>query len=414
MKERNTAAGGAAPPAKKEPLLTTNFVLACLITLASFASFYYLLATLPVYITTIGGDEREVGLIMGVFSATTVILRPFIGRAADDRGRRIFILVGNAILAVASALYAGVTSVALLLGLRVFHGVGWASGGTTMNALVADIAPRSRRGEAMGYFGMFSNLAMAVGPALGFMLMNAFSFPVLFFTAAAIAAIAVVLGFALREPARLAPPPATAKAGKAPGQGVIERTTLFPAAVLTLVTITYGSIVSFLPLFAAKQGIENPGIFFTVYAIVLILARGFTGQLSDRYGRAAVIVPGLVLATAALWLLATATVLPTFLAVAVLYGLAFAAVQPALMALVVDRAAPSRRGAAMGTFSAAMDLGIGLGSLLWGEVAYTAGFQVVYLASGGFAVLALLVFLVGARGQGVFARPTAPQGGRAR
>ena len=393
----------AQPGAPKEALFTRNFLLACVITLASFTSFYFLLTTLPVYITTIGGSEAEVGLIIGVFSATTVVLRPFIGRAADEHGRRAFVLAGNAILALAGGLYALTTSVVLLLSLRVFHGVGWASFGTSANTLVADIAPRSRRGEAMGYYGMFSNLAMAVGPALGVILMKSYSFAVLFAGSAAFAVLSLLLTLLLREkranhPAAL---PATARS-RAPG-GLIERSALFPALVLTLTAITYGSIVSFVPLYAAKQGIDNPGLFFTVYAIVLILARGFTGQISDRFGRAIVIAPGLVLAAVALWLLSTASSQSTFVLVAVLYGLAFAAAQPALMALVVDRAAPNRRGAAMGTFSAAMDLGIGLGSVVWGIVAQMAGYHTLYLASGCVALLAAIVFVVGWRAQ---PRPT--------
>jgi MFS family permease len=60
--------------------------------------------------------------------------------------------------------------------------------------------------------------------------------------------------------------------------------------------------------------------------------------------------------------------------VAIVYGLAFALIQPAIMALVVGRAAPDRRGAAMGIFTGAMDLGIGAGAFLWGFMAPAAGF----------------------------------------
>jgi MFS family permease len=122
-------------------------------------------------------------------------------------------------------------------------------------------------------------------------------------------------------------------------------------------------------------------------------------MLSDRFGRAVVIAPGLGLAALGLVVLSTATTLTAFLAVAVLYGLAFAAAQPAMMALVVDRAAPNRRGAAMGTFSMAMDLGIGLGSIVWGVVAQAAGYQAMYLAASVVALVALVVFVVGWRGQ---------------
>lgn len=326
-----------------------------------------------------------------MFSITAVTLRLLVGKAADDYGKRIFILAGTTLLAVSSALYSVARTVPLLLGLRMVHGVGWASFGTAASTLVADIAPRSRRGEAMGYYGMSTNLAMAVGPAAGVLLMNRFSFPILFACSAALALVAVLLALRVREPSP-APRPASPND---PSRGIVERSALFPALVLGLTAVTYGSIVSFLPIYATKRGIENPGLFFTAYAAVLLVARGYTGQLSDRYGRRAVIAPGLVLAALALWLLAFASSLPAFLLVALLYGLAFAATQPPMMALVVDRAAVGRRGAAIGTFSTAMDLGIGGGSFLWGLVSQAAGYQNMYLTSGAVAMLALAVFLFG-------------------
>lgn len=63
-----------------EKLFTKNFVLTSLSTFAIFTSFYSLLVTLPIYILQLGGSESEVGLIIGVFTISAVLLRPFIGR----------------------------------------------------------------------------------------------------------------------------------------------------------------------------------------------------------------------------------------------------------------------------------------------------------------------------------------------
>jgi MFS family permease len=379
--------------AGQERLLTRNFALACLTTFAAFTSFYLLLATLPLYLLEIGGSASSVGLIIGVFGAVALVLRPFVGRETDIRGKGPFIMGGLVILAASSALYTLVRSVPLLLGLRVLHGVGWASFTTAASALVADLAPRRRRGEAMGYFGMFNNLAMAVGPALGIELVQRFDFQTMFLSATAIAAAGLVLSLGIHTPKPVPQPGPQAAATS----GVIEPSALFPALVLAVAMLTYGAIVTFLPIYAVLQGISNPGVFFTVYAIVVIVARGFTGRLSDTYGRAAVATPGIVLAALGLWVLAFAGSLPQFLLVAVLYGGAFAMIHPTLMAMVVDRAHPSRRGAAMGTFSSAMDLGISGGSIVWGFVAQAAGYQAMFLAAGFVAVVALLILVVGTR-----------------
>jgi MFS family permease len=389
--------------AAREPLFTANFLLACLSSVSAFGSFYLLLATLPEYVLQVGGNESDVGFIIGVFSLTAVLLRVWIGRAADQRGPRLFMIVGSAVLAISSALYVLTRSVSSLLLLRVLHGAGWAAFGTAASAFVADIVPPARRGEAMGYYGMFSNLAMAVGPAAGIGLAKAFGYDVVFWVAAGLAAAGPVLTAAIRapsHPAPLAPAPASGPWGPRLRELVwryVERTSLFPSLVFALVTVTYGSIVSFLPIYAHKRGLENAGTFFTVYAVVLAGSRSFTGKLSDHYGRAAVIVPGMLAAAAALAVLAQASGLADFMVVAVLYGLAFAALQPALLALIADRAPFGRRGAAMGTFATAIDLGIGGGSFVWGAVAQRAGYDVMYTSSAAVALLALLVFLIGVR-----------------
>ena len=53
----------------------------------------------------------------------------------------------------------------------------------------------------------------------------------------------------------------------------------------------------------------------------------------------------------------------------------------------------------MGTYTAAMDLGIGVGSFLWGFVAQFSDFTVVYLSAGGVVVVAAVTFMLGCQQQ---------------
>lgn len=386
----------------KPRIFTQNFLLLCLANFTAFSSFYLLLATLPIYIVDprIGGHESETGLIIGVFAASALILRPLVGRASDIRGKRLLIVFGAAILFLSSLLYNIATSVPLLLMLRILHGAGWAAFGTAAAALVADIVPIQRRGEAMGYHGMSTNLAMAIGPAAGVFLLRHFNFPVLFLSSAAVAFVAFPVSLILSEP-RLPVKPANSPHRKI---SFLERSTLLPSLTLSLIALSYASIVSFLPLFARKQELGNVGLFFTVFAIMSISSRSFAGWLSDRYGRAVVIIPGLLLAGLSLVLLPFSPTTPglwgtslSLLGVAVIYGLAFATVQPALMALAIDRAEPSSRGAAMGTFTAAMDLGIGIGSFTWGFIAETSGYTMMYILAGTVSFLGMIAFAWGNR-----------------
>lgn len=349
-------------PAKNETLFTKNFVLTSLSTFTLFTSFYFLLITLPFYVQKLGGSESEIGYIIGIFTLSAVFLRPFIGREVDKRGRKKLLIAGLVVFLVSMVLYNYTKDVPSLLLLRILHGLGWGAATTAASTLIADIAPPARRGEAMGIFGMASNVAMAIGPVLSIMLLKTYDFPVLFAVCAAIALVSLLLVLPISEQVVIRP--------KTP---LFSRGALFPSAIMFTISLTYGSIVSFLPLFQEKQGMANPGIFFSVFAITLLFVRALAGRISDIKGRKFVIVPGMIIITLGLWLLAFAGSLTTFLAAALLYGLGFGLFHPTMMALLVDRVSPEGRGAAMGTFTAAFDLGIGMGSILMGIVLQHAG-----------------------------------------
>ncbi len=352
---------------ESEKLFTKNFILTSLSTVAIFTSFYFLLVTLPKYILDeLRGTESQIGLIIGVFTITAVLLRPFIGREVDRRGRKIVLIAGSAVFLVSMLLYNYTRSVEALLMLRVLHGIGWGAATTAATTLIADIAPPSRRGEAMGIFGMSANIAMAVGPVLSIMLLDASSYSVLFTAASAIALVSLLLALPITETRVVHP--------RTP---LFSREAFFPSAMMFAVSLTYGSIVSFLPLFATKQGITNPGIFFTVFAMTLIFVRALAGKLSDIRGRKFVIVPGMIILAIGLWVLSIAGSLTGFTAAALLYGLGFGLFHPTMMALLVDRVTPQGRGAAMGTFTAAFDLGIGMGSIIMGVILQFAGESVL-------------------------------------
>jgi len=213
-------------------------------------------------------------------------------------------------------------------------------------------------------------------------LLQVYDFSILFMIGAGIALVSLLLALPISETMTSHP--------KTP---LFSREALFASTLMFTVSLTYGSLVSFLSLFAQKQGITNPGVFFTVFAVTLVLVRALAGKLSDKKGRKFVILPGMILAASGLWVLSTASELSVFLIAALLYGLGFGLVHPSLMALLVDSVSEEGRGAAMGTFSASFDLGIGMGSIILGFVLQYFGFQVMYSISA-LIVLAGAVLLM--------------------
>lgn len=377
-------------------LLSRDFALACAANLTFFGSMHYLLPALPLYIIQMGGQEADVGLLMGTFTLTSVALRPFVGRGVDSWRRKPFLLLGALIFVLASLAYNLTSSVPQLFLVRAFHGAGIACFTTAASTFIADIVPASRRGAAMGIYGTFSNVAMSIGPFLGGVLMRSFDMTVLFATSAATGLVSLAMVSLLREPTRHEPPARPLSAAPE-RRDYVSRSALFPSAVMFTLALTYGTVLSFLPLMAVSRGIAGYEVFFTVYALALIAVRAAGGSLSDRLGRAAVVIPGMVVVAGGMVLVATATSLTGLLVAAILYGLGFGAVNPSLMALTVDRCGLDNRGAAMATFSGSFDLGIGVGSVLLGFVLQLSDFGTMYLAAAGVVGVGLLIFVIGTR-----------------
>lgn len=374
---------------EKANLWTKNFILICAATFLIFCGFQILMPTLPKYAATLGADKKMIGLINGIFTIAAVSFRPFIGRELDLRGRKGIYLGGLAVFFLAVLGYIWVPTLLLLLAFRLVHGLGWAASSTAAGTIVADIIPPSRRGEGMGYYGLFSTLAMAIAPALGLTLITDYGFSFIATLSLILTAGAFLAGQAIQlEPSQKQVPPHMAS-GKPP---VFDRRALRVSLVMLFMTLSYGGVVTFLPLYAEERGIVNIGPFFTIYALSLMATRPLAGKYYDRRGPNHVILFGLLSVFLSTVLLSQAKYLPLFLISGILYGLGFGSIQPTLMALAIQGIEPQRRGAVNGTVMSAFDLGIGVGSLSLGLIANALGYSYMYLISSVTALIGLAIF----------------------
>lgn len=375
-----------APPAKQaSKLWTRDFLLITLANLFIFLGFQMLMPVLPVYAKVLGGSEAAAGLVVGIFTVSAVLIRPFAGRALDMYGRRSIYLLGLLIFLGSVVAYIFVPTVAALLLFRLIHGCAWGAASTGANTIASDIIPKDRLGEGIGYFGLTSTLAMAVAPALGLAIVARAGYAAMFIASAAAVVLAAALAFGLSL--HQTPPRAV------PG-ALWEQAAVRPAMVMFCVTMTYGAVVAFIALYATHLGIGNIGPFFTVYAAALMLSRPLFGRLADRRGFDVAILPGLACVAATMLTLAAARTLPLFLTAGFIYGIGFGAVQPSLQAMALRYTAATRRGAANATFYTGFDLGIGAGSMLWGAVAQQVGYSAMYLAATIPAAAALAAYLL--------------------
>ncbi|HZK43794.1 MAG TPA: MFS transporter [Syntrophomonadaceae bacterium] len=377
----------ARPLQQKEQLWTKDFILITLISLFTFVGFQMLLPTLPVYAIKLGGSAAHAGLVIGIFTFAAVLIRPFTGYAIDVYGRRGFFFTGMLIFMACVLAYIWAPTLLILLLLRFIHGFGWGITSTTASTVAADIIPKPRMGEGMGYYGLAGTLAMALAPALGLFIIQGYSFDILFLISASMVVISIILAFFIKYQK------INQKNAKIEYKfTLIEKAALRPSIVIFFVTMTYGAIVSFLALHTAQLGISNIGSFFTVYAIALAISRPISGRLADKRGFDSVVIPGIILIIIGMFLLYSASNLQWFLIAGVVYGAGFGAVQPSLQALAIVDTPPERRGSANATFFTGFDLGLGLGAIVWGIIAQTFGYSIMYFCAILPAIIALILY----------------------
>lgn len=392
-----TSTTQAQVQAGHEPLWTAPFILLSLSNFFVFLGFQMLLPTVPLFVSEHGGSSTQVGLVIGLLTLSAVLIRPIAGAFLDKWGRKLILAIGIAICLLAMGGYLIAATVFLMLMIRFIHGIGWGIATTTFGVIASDIVPASRRGEGMGYFGLGSTLAMAVGPFAGLWLLKQYGFTFLF-AATLLSTLFALIGMQfikLRSRFEEAPNREAASFWSR----IVDKSALFPSLLALLLGGTYGGLVSFITLFGNEAGIENIGWFFLFNAASIFVVRPISGKLFDRKGHIWVLFPGALFCIAGLILTSYASSTWTLIAAAILYGIGFGSIQPSIQAWVISRSAPNRRGAANATFYSAFDIGIGGGGMLLGLVAQGSSYAQMYRYSSLILVayLVLYFFYIAAR-----------------
>ncbi len=374
----------------KVRLWTKNFNLLLIINLFIFVGFQMLLPTMSLYAEQLGADNSVIGLVLGFFVISAVILRPFSGIFLDTIGRRIAFIIGQVITVIAIAFYAWAPGIILLLIFRLIHGGGWSFSTTASNTIAAENLPRERFGEGMGYFNLTMGLGMALGPTLGLLLADGVGYKMMFLISAGLSIIALLMSFTLKYK-KYEKPTEKLRLTKS---SFYEKAALRPAALMIAPSLAYAPIISFLSIHAENLGVPNIGLFFTVYAIALLVSRPGFGMIIDRKGYKYGVIPGFICIIISTYILSIAASLPPMLIAAFIFGVGFGSLHMTLQTMAVVDVGPKRLGIASGTFMTAYDGGIGIGAIIFGFVAKFVSYNTIFLMSTIVAVLFFIYYFV--------------------
>jgi predicted MFS family arabinose efflux permease len=372
---------GAARVPERERLFTAAFIRLSVADLAYFTSAGVAFHALPLYVTgRLGGDNASAGLAFGAFGITALICRPFAGRLADQRGRRPLLLLGALLAGLGMVGIAFVDSVPLVVVLRLVQGVAEAAFFVAGFAVLADLAPATRRGEALSYNSLGLYLGVALGPPLSEFLVERRGFTSAWLAAAVLAAAGGLLALTIGEtrPDR--------SAGEGPAR--LIHWPAIPAGIGFFTSLAaVGGFVAFAALHSAEIGMANTSLALLVYGAAVVVGRIVLARLPDR-------LPPLPLGAAALGMICAGLVVmavsPTQTALisgVLCLALGVTLSTPAFFTAILATAGPDERGVASGTASAFIDLGLGFGPIALGLVARSQGIPAALGLAAGIAGL---------------------------
>jgi MFS family permease len=358
--------------------------------LAALLAFVAIGAALPVLPGFVHGPlhagDLAVGIVVGSFAVTSVFCRPLAGRQSDVRGRRTVLICGSLAMALGGGLYLLAASVPSLILARLAVGAGEGAVYTAGATWAVDLAPRERRGLALGLFGLAVWGGLSIGPVVGELLRSSAGYE-------AVWALTALLPLAGALLASRLPEPAAPEGGRQPGPlAILPRAAHRPGLALALANIGYAALAGFVVLHLRARGIGGGASVFTAFAVAVFASRLALSRVPDRAGARATATTAGLLEALGLAIIALAHSLAVALVGAIVVGVGFSMLFPALALMVVGKVGDDRRGSAMGAFTAFFDIGVGLGGPLAGATAALAGYPAVFgLASSaalGTAVLA--------------------------
>jgi DHA1 family multidrug resistance protein-like MFS transporter len=407
------------------PLIENQTLLIlCATTIVVMMGHGIISPVLPLYAQSFGVGTAMIGLTITVFGAARLVVNLPAGLLSERYGRRLLLFGGPAVMALGSLGSGFAPTFGWLIASRFVSGAGSAMYMTGAIILLTDITTDENRGRLMSIYQGSLLAGVAIGPAVGGFVAEAFGLAAPFFLVAALAGLTMLWSFGrMPETAqrqREATPPPERGGGETPARqsarqsvmSVLARPGFLLVCLLTLsifLTRTGGRL-TLLPLVGENRLGMSPGTLGLVFAMMTVLnllTLAPAGTMIDKLGRKAVIVPSALLTGAALLLFAVSGEVWVFVLAGVLHGFGTGIVGPAPAAYAADVAPAAMRGLTMSLYRTFGDAGFVIGPVLLGWLADLAGFGWALAFNAMVLVSIALLFAVFARE--TLRRPAVPR-----
>lgn len=373
-------------------LYSLSFIAMAVANLSSIGSFS-IFFLFPLFISEHGGTHADTGIIMGVFTLSSVLCRPWISEMIDRIGRKKSYTIGITIMVILPFFYISFhgnlsTFYLPLLLTRVVHGVGIAICTTAAFTYASDIIPRDRLNEGIGMFGISGLAGMAIGPMVAEFALKHFGFEAFFLSAAGLALVGLLIHLPLRESY------SNASREERESFFVVFRKKRISAIALLALLFGFGlaGANNFISPYAHQRHLTLISLYYGSYSAAAILTRLIGGRFIDRIGEGRILPYALTLTGGGLLTLTFLQGNAILLLSGLMTGWGHGLLYPSLNALAIRNEPGGIRGKITGIYTGGIDAGVFIGSIVLGYVGEWAGFPTLFFGAGSVLLVGLLIY----------------------
>lgn len=378
----------------EETLLNKGFIGITLINFIVYLVYYLLMVIIAVIAQKeLHATLGQAGLASGIYIIGTLIARLFMGKWLELIGRKQVLRYGVVFYLLTTVAYLYLPSIGILFLVRLLNGFGYGTVSTATNAIVTSYIPKSKHGEGINYYGLSTSLAAAIGPFIGMVLLNTTSFYTIILFSIVLIALTTLACFVfpVKNITLTNDHRELLKTWKL--DSFIEKNVLFITFIAFLMGLSYSSVLSFLSSYAEVLDLVSiSSFFFVVYAVTVTITRPLSGRIFDEHGEEYVMYPSYLFLGFGLFLLSITTTGWMLLLSGALIGLGYGTFMSNGQAVCLKTSDSHRISISLSTYFIGLDLGLGVGPYLLGELHSVLSFQGLYIVSGCIALLCAILY----------------------
>lgn len=379
---------------EEKKLFNPGFISITVINFVVFLVYYLLMVIIAVIAQDeLGATTGQAGFASGIYIIGTLVARLYIGKKLEVFGRKQVLRYGALFYLLTTIAYLHTPSLLILYLVRFLNGFAYGTISTAANAIVTYYIPKSRHGEGINYYGLSTSLAAAAGPFLGMILLNNTNFNVIIWVSIALVALTTVGSFFMPVVNLEITAEQIALSKKWNLDSFIEKRVLFISGIAFLIGLSYSSVLAFLSSYTKVINLVEAGsFFFVVYALSVTFTRPASGKIFDKYGEDFVMYPSYIFLTLGLFLLSVTSTSWMLLLSGALIGLGYGTFMSNGQAVCLKHAEGHRIGIALSTYFIGLDLGLGVGPYVMGELRNFLSFSGVYVVAGLIPIVCVVLY----------------------